>query len=75
VTPAPPIVGQHFAHWRVLGTDETGKRILCCCACGRVQQLGLDELLSGATSSCGCKPPTRPEREAQRLRAAKEQSK
>jgi hypothetical protein len=66
------LTGQNFGHWRVLRTDESGKRVLACCACGAVRQLNLADLQAGtAASSCGCQPPSASEREALELHAAR----
>jgi hypothetical protein len=49
--------GARVGHWRVLGLDGH-RRATCQCRCGNIRVLAVDALASGASTSCGCAPPT-----------------
>jgi hypothetical protein len=58
--------GQHIHSWRIIEIDPTGKRATCVCACHQVRAVAVEDLLAGARSSCGCKPPLRGHGQARR---------
>ena len=62
------IIGKHFGKWRVISEAEpyhkTGygyqKRYNCLCDCGREKMVWRRNLLSGASTSCGCSKRGKP---------------
>jgi hypothetical protein len=52
--------GTRYFAWTVVQPDATGRRIVCICSCGRVQQIARDALLSGESRGCGCRGTPRP---------------
>jgi hypothetical protein len=66
---APDLAGRRFGSWTALGTDPTGKRVACRCACGAVRQVAIEALRSGQSTSCGCAPISRDQTLALRAEA------
>src|SRR5688500_5026853 len=50
--------GEHFGHWTVLEGRGNGSW-LCRCACGTEKVVRTNNLIRGATESCGCQRGTR----------------
>ncbi len=49
--------GQRIHHWRIVSIDKTGRRATAVCACHQTRVVAVEDLISGARASCGCKPP------------------
>jgi hypothetical protein len=49
-------VDAKIGFWRVLTIAH--KRCLAQCVCGQVREIGIEALESGASESCGCRPPS-----------------
>jgi hypothetical protein len=56
--------GRIFDHWTVPSVDSVGRRALCRCSCTRVMTVSTEALVSGASTSCGCRPLRRSQRDA-----------
>ena len=56
ITPKTIVVDSKIGDWRVVAV--TFKRALCRCACGAVHEVSIAALESGASESCGCRPPS-----------------
>lgn len=58
----PNLIGSQFNRWTVLAWStqsrgSTFKRKICCicaCKCGNIREVGLHQLSSGKSKSCGC---------------------
>lgn len=48
--------GMKFGSWTVAASD--GRRATCACRCGNVRVIAADALVSQASTSCGCMPPS-----------------
>lgn len=48
------LVGQSFGSWSVVAKDEP-RFVRCRCACGTEKRVGVDNLRSGRSKSCGCR--------------------
>jgi hypothetical protein len=48
--------GLRCGHWFVLAVN--GRRAGCRCRCGVVREVAVSALESGASTSCGCAPPS-----------------
>lgn len=55
--PVEELIGQRFEHWVVLseGSPSHHRNLLCQCDCGKVKEVDMSALRSGASGSCGCK--------------------
>jgi hypothetical protein len=64
------VTGKQFGSWTVLSIDPGGKRAGCRCACGRLQAVSVEALISGASTPCGCERLTAEPSDALRAEAA-----
>jgi hypothetical protein len=49
--------GERLYHWQIVAVD--GRRVTARCHCHQIRIVAIEDLLSGARSSCGCSPPLR----------------
>jgi hypothetical protein len=52
------IAGRHYGDLVTAYSDQFGKRIACRCRCTRLVFVNIDDLESGAVTSCGCSLPS-----------------
>jgi hypothetical protein len=50
----PPIIGEQFGRWVVIGPLVITDRVLCRCACGTERQVLARNLRAQVSQSCGC---------------------
>jgi hypothetical protein len=52
------LAGARYGDLTVLYADCTGRRITCRCRCTKMVFVNIDDLKSGAVTSCGCSRPS-----------------
>jgi hypothetical protein len=60
-----PKPGDHLFNWKIITVD--GRRVTARCRCHQIRVVVIEDLLSGAVTSCGCGTPS-----AQKLHALRE---
>lgn len=60
------LAGIRYGDLTILYADSTGRRIACRCRCTKMLFVNIDDLKSGAVTSCGCCRPSLEHRLQQR---------
>lgn len=50
------MIGMKFGHWTVAAAND--RTATAVCRCGNVRVIAVEALVSGASTSCGCQPPS-----------------